>query len=829
MIKKIIFLIILIEFICIIDIIATKAKRECSFDHALIDNNQVILTDFTNFNQIDFNCKNPINMSIFTIHPAKKIILDNSFKLKNTSIIATQKMFTINLRNFIGFDLSANPFKSMKLIHIDNIYIAWSIEESNLNFIYKNISFDSQCDSKLIEDTKWINYLFSGFSTIIDYSNQYLNPICPFLFKNTKLQYLKINWNSVSLIDKNEFSILKLNDKEEKKIELNSNILNLEMLIYRTSLTNKILNKHVFKQLNMLQVSGIINSIQFDLFKDFKNLQLLIIRMQYIKNIFIKKNNWIKYLNYNRDIDLSKVFFNEALFLVLYQSFYRTTFYTYPEEDICYFKDFPHSKLVLPILKPNNNVSSCTCTQLYLIQYSYLFKDQFDYSLRYVQKSYELVLYYSDIVSQESLKDCYNENIEQRIIQCDFRKRLSTCNIESIKKEDETDSFYFTIEDWELLSKLSHYYIFILNQVVSLICLFSNIIFIIVISNKNISKEFKKTYKYLKIYTILNSIYIIILFTKFICFKDMFFCYITKNSIYIQYFKLISVRLICNILSTASNITYVSFTLSRYIAVTNTKLRILKLFGDISFKFYFFILTIFSIFINIYMFFISSIRNETSIFFQGKTFSLKNLTNSYERIEIDYYKTNLETTSFNLFKSLQIVKIIFSDILYIILVFLIDMLLLFFVTKQMKKKKEISTTHIIIALTPFQISNSAVVNPNNSFLNMIRKRRQHEITEKKLTCLIILNGINFLVFKLPSALIKLYSFIYYYDQINKQYKPSVLGYIVCRYFNFCESVAELAHLLYLFSYLIQFFIFYKLDKNFHDHFLALKSKISNCS
>ncbi len=133
------------------------------------------------------------------------------------------------------------------------------------------------------------------------------------------------------------------------------------------------------------------------------------------------------------------------MFLVLYQSFYRTTFYTYPEEDICYFKDFPHSKLVLPILKPNNNVSSCTCTQLYLIQYSYLFKDQFDYSLRYVQKSYELVLYYSDIVSQESLKDCYNENIEQRIIQCDFRKRLSTCNIESIKKKDETDIFYFTI------------------------------------------------------------------------------------------------------------------------------------------------------------------------------------------------------------------------------------------------------------------------------------------------------------------------------------------------------------------------------------------------
>ena len=296
-------------------------------------------------------------------------------------------------------------------------------------------------------------------------------------------------------------------------------------------------------------------------------------------------------------------------------------------------------------------------------------------------------------------------------------------------------------------------------------------------------------------------------------FKDMFFCYITKDSIYIQYFKLISVRLICNILSTASNITYVSFTLSRYIVITNTKLRILKLFNDISFKLYFLILTVFSFFINVYIFFVSSTKIESSSYNQGKKVdSLPDLFRYYNFEEIADYKQNFENSSAHLFNALQIIRIILSDLLYIVFVLIIDLALLKFITLHMRKKAAIALVEITLTES-----------------RKLKLKRQKKISQKRLSSLIILNGINFLFFKLPSSLVNLYSFIFYFDKTNNIHKPNMYSYTICRYFNFCESVAELAHLFYLLSYLIQFFIFYKLDKNFHEYFLEsilrLKQKI----
>ena len=141
-----------ISFIVINLIIKIRANRECSFDYALLDNQQVILTDFTRLDQLKFNCKNAINMSILTIHPTKKIILDSSLKFNKTKIISSQQFFTIDLKNFNGFDLSTNPFQDLSITNYDKHFIYWTIEDSILNFMYKNISFSNNCNSKLIEN-----------------------------------------------------------------------------------------------------------------------------------------------------------------------------------------------------------------------------------------------------------------------------------------------------------------------------------------------------------------------------------------------------------------------------------------------------------------------------------------------------------------------------------------------------------------------------------------------------------------------------------------------------------------------------------------------------
>ena len=185
-----------------------------------------------------------------------------------------------------------------------------------------------------------------------------------------------------------------------------------------------------------------------------------------------------------------------------------------------------------------------------------------------------------------------------------------------------------------------------------------------------------------------------------------------------------------------------------------------------------------------------------------------NFIKNYNFGEIGDYKQNFENSSAHLFNASQIIRIILSDLIYIVLVFIIDLALLKFVTLQMRRKATI---------TEIQMSES----------RKLKLKRQKKSTQKRISSLIILNGINFLLFKLPSSLVNLYSFIFYFDKTNNIYKPNIFSYTICRYFNFCENVAELAHLFYLLSYLIQFFIFYKLDKNFHDQFLVLISKIKS--
>jgi hypothetical protein len=48
--------------------------------------------------------------------------------------------------------------------------------------------------------------------------------------------------------------------------------------------------------------------------------------------------------------------------------------YTFPDEDFCMFLDFPHNRLVFPILFGFEHIK-CTCTLMYLVQYSHTYND----------------------------------------------------------------------------------------------------------------------------------------------------------------------------------------------------------------------------------------------------------------------------------------------------------------------------------------------------------------------------------------------------------------------------------------------------------------------
>ena len=76
------------------------------------------------------------------------------------------------------------------------------------------------------------------------------------------------------------------------------------------------------------------------------------------------------------------------------------TFYDYTDKDFCFFSDFPHQKLIVPILKPIYK-SSCSCTELFLIRHSYLLKDDILFYLdQTVSDYYELSQFYREEINE---------------------------------------------------------------------------------------------------------------------------------------------------------------------------------------------------------------------------------------------------------------------------------------------------------------------------------------------------------------------------------------------------------------------------------------------
>ena len=106
------------------------------------------------------------------------------------------------------------------------------------------------------------------------------------------------------------------------------------------------------------------------------------------------------------------------------------------------------------------------------------FDSNFEHINQFLIVDYRFALYYADYLSQETFKDCLTSEksvFRKRLVECNFSQRLELCNTKEEKilntNNKTKQEFYFTIYDWELLSKKSHLYLFILNQMISVICI----------------------------------------------------------------------------------------------------------------------------------------------------------------------------------------------------------------------------------------------------------------------------------------------------------------------------------------------------------------------
>ena len=769
------------------------SENECCFNSSFAyrDHQYILLSNFENFTQLKFNCQ-LIEMSFWEFHPLLSLILDQSLNLKNSSIrIHSSGYLSIMLNKLKGFDLNSNPFRRFIADRI-----IWQFINLNFDFyLHNNLIADHLCNSKLswsLTENIRILSLNEGI--------RFTSEICPFIFKNALFYLLAINKISSSFVDEN---ILKFQNKTA--LNLNSSIYQLQLDFYHIELNSNILNVYAFKKLKILDLNGPINSIQPDLFKSFDYLRQLRLRSQNVRKLFAKNNKWLNFLNLKTNNR------QDSFLLVIYQAFSNVSFYEYPDEDFCLFKSFPHRQNVLPVLKPTFK-SKCTCLELFLIQYSAKSADNILKQLNRETSIYTYVQYYSDIIFEKKFSICVNSSLIEFLIDCNFYRRLKNCQIEQI---DRKDDFLFYVYDWiQIKDIIQIFFPKYINLICAVLGIIINTIMIIIFSNKKIMCD--KMYTYLEINSFFNLLICITLMIgstiKYLEVDLKYLTYLSSGKILVQYLNLILIKFGLNLLRSCSNISYFSFVLSRYIMISNTKSFIVEKFQKLTKAK--FILSMFAaaFFINVHIIFRFKIINSASLVNveQLHSFNPKNFSYFYKQEPIEDYKENFSSQSEYLILNLaQYAQIIFSDLLYLIATIIVDVLLLIFIKKKIKTNQKLN----------------AVVNIEMiGRIQRIKRKRQAKKSKNRILQMIILNGINFLLLRLPLAILSFYGFLFKYNREKHSHMPSLISYIICKERRFCASLQEVFMSFYLVSFCFQFFIFFKLDLNLKSSLLDLKKK-----
>jgi hypothetical protein len=769
-------------------------KANCPFKETIY-NESVILKDFNKLNELKFNeCKKPIILTDWGLKPNKKIILDNTLSFKELKLLTNDNLNFIHLNNFKGFDLLSKPFKEINFIDYTLMGIIWIIEKSNFEFYLNNklITNEKDCSN----NSNWNNLITKTKLYVLTISNtQYSMQTCPYIFRNSRIKLIILLEIQSSFIGTNILTFLKLNDPYDI---LESIVLQANFQIYHIYFDDNLFNREIFKEIKILDLNGILDGIQDDLFKSFNELILIRIRTQHVKKLFAKNNKWLEYLN----IDFEPVdpngkiesFLKQSIFLIIFQSFPKVTFYDYPNEDFCLFNKFPHNKLVFPQLRPNHHNSTCSCTQIYLIQYSFKHNFMFNSYFDITSKNYEMNQYYFDEINDRKFTECFKDvrELNYLIFKCNFEQRLEKCNIiKSIPREDQ--SSYFEMYDWQKVSKITTLIFSVyLNTIFSFIIIILNILTLKILKSKSVLSEKNPMYNFLFINTLFCLIYITICLFKVIgiCVDYEFYCSPLIETKFNVYYKTIFVFLIGETLKTAANFSFISFSLSRYIKVTSTNLSFLLKLDKLKKRNYFLISLIISVFINLYNLFE---YNFNLAKLPGSFDSHKNLELFFKHSNpSDEFIENLSPFLYYLLNIFYYLKIIFSDLSYIILNLIIDFKLLSFIKIQNVRRLQLTIR----------------TNVNSEETN------QYDSTTNRLTVMIILNGLNCFLLRFPSAFASFYGFIFRFDIADKIFKPNIPSYIVCRGFHFCPSLQEILYFLYLFSLFLQFFIFLKFDKIF---------------
>jgi hypothetical protein len=327
----------------------------------------------------DINCASLIyNITKFLeFIPLIPCVLSSSFKIKK--LFTSQQIISIesvSLTILKGIDIHTSA------LTIPSRYFrkqtTLQIFSSDLNF-YSNdhlIDMLNECDLKTFNNT--FNFLNSFY--IVKFGNVvYPKVFCPLAFKGSNITEIDFSDIINSFLITNRLNFYKLNQTQAID-SLTKSVKCVFLSVSYEILDEKILAESLFKYIYRLVLHGVLYGIEEDMFREFLVLKNIDFQLDNIKEFFHSGLKWLSFINrdvtYSNETEIDYHLFATLRFLYIKNSVSFDPIYEYPNEDICLFKDFPHERLVFPLIVPGIQLS-CTCLlkwlqsklQLYLGSY----------------------------------------------------------------------------------------------------------------------------------------------------------------------------------------------------------------------------------------------------------------------------------------------------------------------------------------------------------------------------------------------------------------------------------------------------------------------------
>jgi hypothetical protein len=723
---------------------------------------------------------------LLKIYVQKSTLFNNDIDMKNVLEIfqtgSVHYMSKILFQNINGFNFNS---KNHSLYFAQKTYQIL-FTNTLFEFYFKQTFIGKEICKHLLEDKEYVNHFGSIRYLLFAENTFYKSKICPYVFAENNLNQLTFTHLSDSFIFENKLEFLQLYNNGSQ-IEFNPHLYQLTLSAYNYPMNGKILDKNIFRNVQILFLEGSLRQIQSDLFVTFSRLKFLQINIvSSLRDFYHSGTEWMSNLNTNvndytnlESRQLTQSQLRNEVFIVQFRQEASITqhIYEYPNEDLCLFRDFPHKRLVFPSFIFDKNIS-CSCTLIWLITfYNVYFENN-------QSEFYNLAMFNDNGLNliNITLSMCMNFKMKS----CNFEETFNKCT--SIRNTQTFISFSYEMDNYYNFKNLQFIFLVILKPILCLIGIFTNYLIILVVHNKKRKKIFKNLmYDHILFNSLVNIflclIHAISLINICIFQENSRFCSSVYKNMTSQYYKIYILFYLGNVCLLLSNVSFIFIAISRYFLSTADYNVLYETFKSVNLKrFYFFLFIFFSVFslFKIFEYKPNEVYN---------TFDLEFPYDAIDRAKYCGFRdgkflTQSMRISCGLFPILNLVNSVLNNVVFLFVSIAIDVLMVKFAQDNIRRKK-----HVAI---------------DGKHLEDAKKLKN------KINKMILINVLLYFLSHIPDFLTTLVLIV-----LKNNFTQFCYGYFSC------QELLEISQGLNFLSISLNFFVYLLFDKNFLKSFKDL--------